>query len=72
MTEVDPLASRGLTARQMRDLAALVLLVVGVIGLVVCAFVFDVLLGWAVASAASIAVGVALGYERSDAADDGI
>jgi hypothetical protein len=51
-------------SRARRELAALVILLLGLGGFVTCAFVFDPLAGFATLSLLAVVVGVALGYER--------
>lgn len=52
------------TGRLLRDLLAVVLVLIGLIGLLVVAFVVDVRLGAALAFAYVTALGVFLGTER--------
>lgn len=59
-----PYASQRSNVALLRDLAALVLLVAGLAGLVVVGFAVDWRLGVAALSTVSITAGVALGYSR--------
>lgn len=52
-----------MTARQWRDLIGLILVVVGIVGLVVTAWLWQPLAGMAATSAALVGAGVALGYD---------
>jgi len=56
---------RRLLARQVRDLCAVVLILAGAVGALVCAFLLDPLAGWAAVSGTSVAVGVALGIDKT-------
>lgn len=49
----------------VRDICALVLLLVGVVGIVLSVFAMDPLAGWLVLSVLTVALGVALGYRRT-------
>jgi hypothetical protein len=53
-----------LTARQLRDIVAVLMILTGVIGLVFLAFTIDVRIGIATLCVALIATGVLLGTER--------
>lgn len=55
---------RGLPSGVARDLLALAMILLGLVGLVVTAFVAHVLLGAAVVSLVVLGVGVALGIGR--------
>jgi hypothetical protein len=52
-----------MTARQWRDLIGLALVILGVVGLVVTAWLWHPLAGLAATSAALVAAGLALGYD---------
>jgi membrane protein YdbS with pleckstrin-like domain len=56
--------ARGLSARQIRELLAVALIVVGAAGMTAVLFAVHPLLGWAALSAAAVAVGVFLGLDR--------
>lgn len=53
----------GMTPRQWRDLIGLVLVLLGVVGLVVTAWLWHPLAGLAATSATLVAAGIALGYD---------
>jgi hypothetical protein len=52
-----------MSSREVRDLIGLVLVVVGVVGLVVTAWIWHPLAGMAATSAALVVAGIALGYD---------
>jgi hypothetical protein len=52
-----------MTPRQWRDLIGLVLVLLGVVGLVVTAWLWHPLAGLAATSAALVGAGIALGYD---------
>ena len=53
-----------LTARQVRDLLAIALILVGAVGLCIVVFLTNTLAGWGLVSAIVIALGVYVGVDR--------
>lgn len=53
-----------LTARQVRDLLAVVLIVAGLAGVVTVTFIASPLAGWGVVAVLALALGIYLGSDR--------
>lgn len=58
-----PAARQRMTVRELRDLIGLALVILGVLSLVVTAWLWHPLAGMAATSAALIVAGIALGYD---------